>query len=47
MKAMILKRISLVEKKPLEMADLLVPHPNSKEMLVKGSDQWSLLYRNR
>lgn len=35
MKAMILKRISLVEKKPLEMADLLVPQPNSKEILVE------------
>ena len=35
MKTMILKRISLVEKKPLEMADLLVPQPNSKEILVE------------
>ena len=35
MKAMILKRISLVEKEPLEVMDLPIPEPNSKEILVE------------
>ena len=35
MKAMILKRISLVEKEPLEVMDLPIPEPNSKEILVR------------
>jgi len=35
MKAMMLKEISSIEKKPLEMVDLPVPNLNSKEILVK------------
>jgi len=37
MKAMMLKEISSIEKKPLEMVDLPVPNLNSKEILVKVS----------
>jgi len=37
MKAMILKKISPIEKEPLEMVDLPVPSPNPGEILVKVS----------
>jgi len=37
MKAMMLKEISSIEKKPLEMVDLPVPNLNSKGILVKVS----------
>jgi len=37
MKAMILKKISLVEEKPLELVDLPNPAPNSKQISVKVS----------
>ena len=35
MKAMVLKKIAPIREKPLEMADLPVPQPNSKQILVK------------
>jgi propanol-preferring alcohol dehydrogenase len=37
MKAMVLKKISLVEEKPLELVDLPKPVPESKQILVKVS----------
>ena len=37
MKAMILERVSAIEKKPLKMVDLPVPAPGPKEILVKVS----------
>jgi propanol-preferring alcohol dehydrogenase len=37
MKAMILEKISAIEKKPLKMVDLPVPAPGPKEILVKVS----------
>jgi propanol-preferring alcohol dehydrogenase len=37
MKAMILKKISPIEKEPLEMVDLAVPVPRPREVLVKVS----------
>lgn len=37
MKALVLKKISLVEEKPLELVDLPDPVPNSKQILVKVS----------
>ena len=37
MKAQVLKKISLIENRPLELADLAVPQPKAKEILVKIS----------
>lgn len=37
MKAQVLKRISLIENRPLELAELPVPQPKAKEILVKIS----------
>lgn len=37
MKAQVLKRISLIENRPLQLADLAVPQPKAKEILVKIS----------
>jgi propanol-preferring alcohol dehydrogenase len=37
MKAMVLNRISLVEKRPLELVDLPKPSPSSRQILVRVS----------
>ena len=37
MKAMVLKGIQPIEKRPLEMADLPIPQPNHRQILVKIS----------
>jgi len=35
MKAMILKAVSPIEKKPLRMINLLLPEPDSREILIR------------
>ena len=37
MKAQVLKRISPVESRPLELSDLPIPRPSSREILLKIS----------